>query len=542
MSAYLKEREQALLGRKRIYTDVTEINAGNIFSVLGDAFKIHERNVQDISFLIEYEKGMQPLVREKEIRPEINIEVSDNLANQIVEFKLGYNWGYPITFVQKSNKDMAGNTPERDDDAISQLNEMNDAESAYAKDQELARFVEICGVGYQMVDVKRDYDGGSVFDLYVLHPMYTFIVYRNDIGETPIMGVTYRETESGDRYFTCYTADSVYEVKNLVTIVNGDVPKREWSFRRNIDETGAGGYGGTLNPLGMVPIVEYVRAYDRMGCFERQISDMDALNVEVSDFANATAQGAQEIWWGNDFDFPKDPKTGERITPKSGQWVMTRTLANGTKPLIQPLSSTFDYTGVQENIVSKRNAILQKCYVPLQTDPGGGSTANAMSLSSGWAAAEASAAKEEQIIRRSKMQIVALELAAVKTRSYWLTDENRAIVDLKVSDVFAKFTRQKTYDLGTKTNAMVAMLKAGINGRHALETIDLFQDVAQTWNDSKETIEKFQKSLFERQNNSQQNEGRREFADMTDQTGNSPILDGMNTGNNSSSEGRDENA
>lgn len=512
----MRLHELELLGRKRIYTDVDDINENNIFQVLSEAWMIHEINLQEILYLLEYEKGMQPLVREKTLRPEIDIRVADNLANQIVEFKLGYNWGNPITYVQKSNKDMAGNQPANDDDAITMLNEMNDAEAAYAKDQELARFVEICGIGFQMVDVKRNFDGGAVFDLHVLHPMYTFVVYKNNIAETPVMGVTYRELESGDRYFTCYTKDRVYEVKNLSHVVNGE-RKREWSLR---DGT------GQLNPLRMVPIVEFVRAYDRMGVFERQISDMDALNIEVSDFANASSQAVQEIWWGNDFEFPKDPVTGKEITPKSGQWVMTRTLANGKSPLVKPLASNFDYDGVQENIVSKRNAILQKCYVPLQTDPGGGSTANAMSLSSGWAAAEAAAAKQEQIIRRSKMMVIALELAAVKVRSYWLSD--KPIVDLSVNDVYAKFTRQKTYDLGTKTNSMVAMIKAGVNGRIAMQTVDLFADVAQAWSDSKESIEKFQESLFAKKDESRVDEGR-ETSDLSDQTVNSPILDGMNT-------------
>ena len=515
--AYTRLRELELLGRKRIYTDADDINESNIFEVLSEAWMIHEINLQEILYLLEYEKGQQPLVRKKTIRPEIDIEVADNLANQIVEFKLGYNWGNPITYVQKSNKDLTGNPPTADDDAITMLNEMNDAEAAYAKDQELARFVEICGIGYQMVDVKRDFDGGSVFDLHVLHPMYTFVVYKNDIAETPIMGVTYRELESGDRYYTCFTRDRVFEVRNLSNIVNGE-RQREWVLK---DGT------GQLNPLRMVPIVEFVRAYDRMGVFERQISDMDALNVEVSDFANASSQAVQEIWWGNDWEFPKDPSTGKEIKPKSGQWVMTRTLANGKTPIVKPLASNFNYDGVQENIVSKRNAILQKCYVPLQTDPGGGSTANAMSLSSGWAAAEAAAAKQESIIRRSKMMIIALELAAVKVRSYWLS--GKPIVDLSVNDVYAKFTRQKTYDLGTKTNSMVAMIKAGVNGRIAMQTVDLFADVAQAWNDSKDTIEKFQASIVEPKRDINIDE-KRETADLSDQTGNSPILDGMKTG------------
>ena len=518
--AYLKEYELELLGRSRIYTDVDEVNADNIFEVLSQAMSIHEMNMAQILYLLRYEKGVQPLVRQKTIREDIDIEVSDNLANQIVEFKLGYNYGNPITYIQRGDKDISGSPPDADDSAISQLNEMNQAEAAYAKDQECMRFVEICGIGYQMVDVKREYDGASVFDLHVPHPMYTFVVYKNNIGETPMMGVTFRQLQNGDRYFTCYTKDALYEVKNLGEIVNGERITR-WAFNSSYP-----GYAGEANPLGMIPIVEFDRAYDRTGCFERQISDMDALNVEVSDFANATAQSCQEIWWGNDFEFPVDPNTGEVIKPKTGGWLLTRTLANGKTPLIQAITSTFDYENVQKNIESKRSSILQKCYVPLQTDPGGGSTGSAMSLSSGWAAAENYAMKEEQIIKRSKRMILDLELAAVKVRAYLL--DGSPLIDLKPSDVYVKFTRQKTYDLGTKTNAMVAMIKSGINGRVAMQTVDLFADVAQAWADSKETIEKFQDSLFVKKEDVQIDE-KRETADLTDQTGNSPIIDGMNT-------------
>ena len=128
--AYLKEYELELQGRSRIYTDVEEITADNIFEVLSQAISIHEINMQEILFLIRYERGFQPIkpVREKVVREEINIEVSDNLANQIVEFKLGYNYGNPITYVQRGNKDISGSSPDSDDNAISALNEMNDAE------------------------------------------------------------------------------------------------------------------------------------------------------------------------------------------------------------------------------------------------------------------------------------------------------------------------------------------------------------------------------------------------------------------------------
>ena len=144
--AYEKEKLE-LLGRKRIYTDVAEITSDNVISVLQEAIPIHEQNRTEIAYLLNYEKGLQPLKREKKIRADINIEVCDNIANQIVEFKLGYHWGNPKSLVQRGDRDLSSSDPDNDDDAITLLNQMNEDENSFAKDQEMARYIEICGLG-----------------------------------------------------------------------------------------------------------------------------------------------------------------------------------------------------------------------------------------------------------------------------------------------------------------------------------------------------------------------------------------------------------
>ena len=94
-----------LHGRHRIYTDAREITESNIISVLQDALGIHEKNRQEIAYLLNYEKGDQPLKREKKIRSDIDIKVADNIANQITEFKTAYNYGNVITFVARGTTD-----------------------------------------------------------------------------------------------------------------------------------------------------------------------------------------------------------------------------------------------------------------------------------------------------------------------------------------------------------------------------------------------------------------------------------------------------
>ena len=508
-----------LTGRRRIYSDVEKITRENIFEVLEKAMEVHMKNVNEMVLLMRYEKGIQPLVREKIIRKEVNIKVSDNVANQITEFKLGYVWGQPITYVQRGNTDFKKSTDKQNneqDDGISMLNELNDSEYAFSKDQELGRYVEINGIGYQFVDIKKSYQGHAPFDLVTLNPLFTFCIYRNSALQEKLAGVTFRRTEDGTVYYTVFTPDTRYEIKDMREIINGD-KSEPWKFMNR---------NGEKNPFGKIPIVEFNRATDRTGCFERQISDMNALNVEVSDFANAVAQTTQEVFFGVGFELPKDDG-GKTQAPVGGQWIIAKNTGNGGTPALKAVSSTFDYSGVQENIVSKRNMILQKAYVPIQTDPGGGSTGSAMNMSSGWSAAENSACKEEQILRRGKAEIVELELIAIdKTNDIPYDSPLRS---LEFSDVKPKFIRNKTYDLATKVNSMVAMIKAGVNGRVAMEQVDLFPDVAQAWADSKKTIEDYQKSLIKK--DTQQPAQKREMSDLSDQTGNSPILDGMKTDN-----------
>ena len=511
----------AMKGRRKIFSDITVINEKNIFRVLDDALMVHFQNVSEIQYLLNYEKGIQPLSRTKKIRKDIDIKVCDNVANQVTEFKLGYNWGNPITLVQRGKRDLNGSDSNTDDTAVGMLNEMLDDEYVFSKDQELARYIEVTGIGTRFVDIKKTYDGGSVFDIYTLNPLHSFVVYANDVTQRPVMGCMYRKLKNGNIYFTCFTNERRYEIKNY-RILNAGAEEYRFGFRER---------SGEVNPLGEIPIIEYVRSYDRMGCFERQISDMDSLNILVSDFANQVSQTTQTIWWGNDVELPQDEETKKAITPESGEWVMTTSPSSqNAKPDIKPLSATFDYAGIESDIQRRRDTILQKCDVPLRTEPGGGSTGSAMSMSSGWSSAEVAACKEAQIIRRSRMQELRLILKVIG-RSTDIPAES-PLRELKISDIEPQFKRNKTYDMITKVNAYATLIGNMVDGRHALKVIDLFSDPQQVWNDSKDRIEAFQDSKIKSgqvKNNTDPEEEIKENLidqDLSDQINNSPIIGG----------------
>ena len=166
-------------------------------------------------------------------------------------------------------------------------------------------------------------------------------------------------------------------------------------------------------------------------------------------------------------------------------------------------------------------------------------------MSSGWHDAEVDACRQEQIEKRGKMELLKVILEAIKNSPD--TEADSPLLELNVSDVKPKFTRNKTYDMATKANAFATWIAHGIHGRHALQQVDAFPDTNLVWEDSKELIEKYQDSIFNKQTTSDsspvndQQEEKKMMSDLSDQTGNSPILDGMNTEDASGESGGDEN-
>lgn len=503
-----------LKGRQKIYTDVDSITDENVIQVLTDSLIKHSIVRQEIEYLLNFDKGVQPLMREKEFRPEIDIKSTLNLANQITEFKLGYVWGNPIALVQKSDKTPKGSNALADNTGIVQLNNMFDSEFKDSADQELARYVEVCGVGFQMIDIKRDAeDGESAFDLDTLNPLYTYIVYSSDVHHRPMLGVTYVKRNNGTRFFTCISDEKVYYVDEQKKIVNGKVKSGKYDYVQ-------GERSGEPNPIGEVYIIEYERSFDRMGCFERQIDELNALNILKSDFVNDVAQAVQAFWWMNDADFALDDD-GNLKKPESGGFLLTKTTGNGKAPIIQALVSKLDYAGILQDIQSAHDYILECAFVPKQSDPGGGSTGTAMSLSSGWSAAEAAANKESLVLKKSFQKRNRLALKAIR-QSPMKIDES--LLNLSPSDIDVRFIRQKTFDMASKVNALSTMLSCMVDPKTAMAAIDFFPNLAEAIDDSIDNMKKYQENLLESGKTDGSEPVERLSADLSDQTENSPIL------------------
>lgn len=499
-------------GRKILYTDVPVVTMGNISEILREVMPDHELNARDIDFLMSYDAGKQEKFRIKAYRSDIDNWCVDNVANEVSNFWLGYGWGNPITLSMRKRSD---NSTKDITDGIFELNKFYDIIGNKSKNQELAEFVVKSGIGYTFVDINTDYeDGDSPFTVDVLDPRCSFVVRSSYyIDKRPMVGVTYYCDKHGQKYFTCYTAESRYDL-------NSRYEHMEFS--------------GESNPLGFIPLNEWIRSHDRMGVFERQISEMDNLNLLISDFTNDVEQNTQAIWHSNDVEFPtqivkqEDGSEVEQVVkPKGNDWVQTYTSPDGKTPSIKPLAIDYDYQGMLNNIVTRRALILQKCNVPSRNDNSGGSTGVAMSDATGWTQAENEANRQDQIKDVCKMREIKLVLKAISKCSGFPMDN--PVRKLKHSDVEANIARQKTYELTTKVNAMCALIAKGFSLEDTLSIAPLFEDNNQVIVRSGDGVKKYQDTQVFKDGDSEVDENeKRPFPDYSDQIKNSPNIDGMN--------------
>lgn len=467
-----------LFGRKQIFCDKTNIDKTNILEVLGEAYAIHEQNRAEMLYLFEYVKGRQPILdREKQIRPEINEKIVDNMASEILEFKLGYEFGSPISYVQRARKDIksrnalfsffkklfTSDESKKEDLRVSAINEMMVEECKAAKDLQLAKDVKTCGVGYRLILPKKIKTGVSVFDLLVLNPMNTFVVYSNDAYREPILGVSYFPHRDGSVTFGCYTKTSYFKIEMGITKGFED-----WFEEKP-------------NTVGMVPIIEYINDYDRMGCFERVIPLMNALNTIDSDRVNDIAQHVQNILWGDNVALDTDQYEALR-----NQGLILTKSEQGRTATLKYLECVLNQSENQTLVDYVERKIEKIAHIPNRSELSGGSTGSATNMSTGWMDAETDAKSKEQIWMESERRETAIILKIIKDSN----EVDADIAELNLSDIEIKFSRSRTYDLATKCNSLSALIGIGIDPLRAIEVVGLFTDPQQVALDSAERIDR----------------------------------------------------
>ena len=335
-----------LIGRKKIHTDELAVTARNVGMIVNLAMNgDHAQNRNEMEYLFKYERGLQPIIdRVKTIRPEIKNVVIENHASEVVDFTVGYQAGNPISLVARSVNTKLKHSDKR----IVKINEMLAEENKQAKDIELFRNFHIAGVAYLMVLPKDDVNvsesgtSTSPFDILVLDPRNTFIVYSNDAYERPMLAVTYSVLQSGQKRVTAYSDDYVYEFG----VSNDGIP---------------GNPRIIPNILRMIPIVEFAANSDYAGCFEKAIPLMDAINDINSNRVDDIEQFVQSILWLHNAELSEDAKTELK---NGGGILQTKSVGNGQDAKVVYLTQTLNQNETQTYVNYLYDQVLQICGVP----------------------------------------------------------------------------------------------------------------------------------------------------------------------------------
>ena len=432
----------ALTGRRVIKCDPQEITADNIGDILLSALPTHEKNRAEIEYLWKYYKGDHPILnRKKQVRPEINNHVVENRANEIVSFKTGYLMGEPVQYVSRTGGVLL--------DEITRLNEFVYAEEKPSKDKKLADWFHICGTSYRMVlpDERAGEDDESPFEIYVLDPRNTFVIYTNDYREDPVLGVTYYLSENGETHFFCYSDTTYFEVTRAGLLVGANVTRVE------------------PNPLGEIPIIEYPLNMARLGAFEIVLPLIDAIDLNDSERLNAVEQFVQAIMIFYNVDI-----TGEDFNELKAQGALkVQDIDPQMKAKIEYLVNSLDQTGTQTLTDHYYETILTICGMPNRN--GGtstGDTGAATIVRDGWYAAEARAKDSEEMFKESERRFLRVVLKICRAQ--------RAM-RLRVGDVNIRFTRRNYENILQKAQVLDLLLKnPDVAKKLAFEHCGLFVD------------------------------------------------------------------
>lgn len=446
-----------LYGRRRIYTDATEINEQNIEKVLSDALSVHRQNQAEIVYLRGYVRGKQPILeRKKKVRKDVLNNVVVNIAQECLDFKLGYIWGEPVGIVRRAGSDS--------NSGVETFNEYLEEQGKNDNDQGLANDFCVAGVGYRVVLPNPDGMDESPFVLKKLDPETTFCVYSNDVFKKKLLGVSYCVKSDGETTYTAYTDTRRFELKASYPSAGGKLVDTSY------------------NGMEFIPIIEYA-APDRSGIFERAIPLLDAINVLTSNRLDDVQQFVSSILWIHNADMSDDDL--QRLDELLA--VRTNSSGDGQQATLKYLSTPLDQTSVQELEKCMEEHVYELCGVPGRVQSSGGSTGEAASLGeAGWKKIEFQAKRIESAWKKGERDMLKAALVILGKTVSAPTD----VSGLRLSDFDIKFVRSRTNNLLTKTQGMMNMLNAGIHPRIAIRESDLFSDPEQVYQDSKDYLEK----------------------------------------------------
>lgn len=434
-------------GRRRISTSVDAITGDNVAAVLSNAYTTHLANRSEIEYLYKYYKGNQPvLYRKKAIRPEICAHICENRANQIVSFRVGYTVGKPIQYVSTVADESVSA-------AIAMLNDLMRKAGKASKDKQLVEWQMICGTGYRMTLANDKPNTRVPFEIFIPDPRNTFVIYKNDIGQTPLAGVYYTTDDQQNNTFYVYTNDGQYFV------LDG------WQSAKIIKRS-------TYKSDG-IPIVEYPLNNARLGAFEVTLSLLDAVSDLDSNRLDSVAQFVQSLLVAYNCELPENTTAN---TIREAGMIVLKSIGDN-KADLKVISETLNQDQIETLKRDLLDAINEIVGMPSQGNGSTGDSSNngAVILKNGWQGAETRAQDFEMMFREPEQRT--LEIVTGICNGL-LPDFN-----LDPDNIDVKFTRRNYEDILSRSQTLITMLNNDkIHPQCAYEASGMFIDTQDAYN------------------------------------------------------------
>lgn len=420
----------AFNGRKIIMTNHEYIDSSNVVDVLNNALAEHAYNVHEIKYLDEYVRGKQPIDRREKLRQsDICNKIKVNRAAEIVEFKTAYLLGEPCQYISRTDKASE----------IGRLNDYMTIRDKAAGDEDLAYWFYVCGVAYRMV--KPTIGDEAPFNLFVLEPERTFVVYSSDVEKKPLMGVYEVQKEDNSVHYYVYTDKMVY------VICGNDIVNAKPHI------------------LGSVPIIEYRANDTRMGCFEPVLDLLNAVNLVESDRVDGVEQFVQAY-----FKFQNCNIDEAQFNEFKKKGLIVYSSEREAPADVGIITLELNQTQVQTLVDDLNRKIDTIAGMPSQSDGNTSDSSNngAVILRNGWQAAEARAKRSEFEFRKSEKRMLAIVLKMCRDNS---------LFDISLSDIDMAFTRRNYTDISTKAQVLNLMLgNDRIDPKDAFAACGMFSD------------------------------------------------------------------
>lgn len=425
-------------GRQVITTNQTEINELNIVDELARALAVHNQNAIEIQYLDGYYRGNQPIrYRKKDVRPEINNKVVQNLAYMIVETKTAEIVGEPIQYVLRG-------TEEDKAEQIDKLNRIMDEEDKSHFDIDLKRWSSICGTAYRFVgrdNGKGNLVDGSPFYFTTENPVNTFVCYYSNGREA--FSCQIREDVNGATLYNIYTDKMFFLIKD------GEIIRKEHN-----------GFGG-------IPVVEYPNNSRRLSDIEITIDITDSINKMASDRLNSI-EGFVSSW----IKFINCEVDEESFLAMRQEGALVVKSNNGeNKADVDVMTTELNQTQSQVAVSDQYEKLLVIQGLANRQNSASGDTQGAVELRNGHYDAEKRAELYEPIFKRAERKTLRLMLNALRIENDF---------NLVASDIDIHITRTKMDNMQVKAQVLQMLLSSGIEESIAIKTVGLFSDAQGT--------------------------------------------------------------